>query len=69
MTLQERTLYICRVQYRGPKMMRLQWQLEQQNTRVVFVEWGLGHYRLDPLFAHLHHQHHACPKKLHSIIE
>jgi hypothetical protein len=41
----------------------------QQNTRVVFVEWGLGHYRLDPLFAHLHHQHHACPKKLHSIIE
>jgi len=53
MTLQERTLYIRRVQYCGPKMMPLQW--EQQNTRVVFVEWGSGHYRLDPLFAHLHH--------------
>jgi len=35
--------------------MLLQGQWGGHNIRVVFVEWGLAHYQLDPLLENLHH--------------
>jgi hypothetical protein len=55
MTLQERTLYLHRVQYYGMKMMLLQGQWGEQNIWAVFMEWGLARYQLDPLLDHLCH--------------